>query len=148
MLPRIAVLVLLIVSCGFASSSRAEPTRPIPSWAGEFLRSWYASFNRGDAIGLASLFSESARLEELHGRAAILKSLEAQFEKTQYQCAGAYDGLRILGNLAVAWGHESCVGTSRVDGRKDQWRERWLLVFERTAPDQWLLTRETYERLR
>jgi ketosteroid isomerase-like protein len=148
-MPRqIAVLLLLIVSCGFARSSPAEATRPIPSWAANFLRSWYASFNQGDAAGIASLFSEGARLGDLQGRTAILKSLEAQFEKTQYQCTGAYDGLKTLGNLTVAWGHESCLSTSLVDGRKDQWNERWLLVFEKTTPDQWLLTRETYERLR
>ena len=62
-----------------------------------------------------------------------------------YHCAGRYDGVQELGNLAAAWGHESCTETSRASGVTRQARERWLLVFELQADGKWLLARETFE---
>jgi ketosteroid isomerase-like protein len=118
---------------------------PVPEWATNFLRAWYYSFNRGDASGVAALFSDDARLQETAGRAEIQKRLAAEFEKTQRRCQGDFDGFKVLGDLAVGWGHESCVETTRSAGKAPPTKEQWLLVFEMAAPEQWLLTRETYQ---
>jgi len=121
--------------------SAATPSAPgVPEWAAKFLSAWYYSFNRGDASGVAALFSEHARLQETEGRAEIQNKLAAEFEKTQRRCQGNFDGLKVLRDLAVGWGHETCVA-----GMAAPTKERWLLVFEMTAPGQWLLTRETYQ---
>jgi ketosteroid isomerase-like protein len=118
----------------------------VPEWATKFLSAWYYSYNRGDATGVAALFSENARLAATEGRAAIQKTLAAEFEKTPRRCEGDFDGFKILRDLAVGWGHETCV-TTRNAGKADRTKEQWLLVFEMTAPGQWLLTRETYEAM-
>jgi hypothetical protein len=79
------------------------------------------------------------------GRAEIQKTLTAEFKKTQRRCEGDFDGFKVLGNLAVGCGHETCVEPTRTAGNAARTKEQWLLVFEMAAPGQWLLTRETYE---
>jgi ketosteroid isomerase-like protein len=74
----------------------------------------------------------------------MLFTLAAEFEKTPRRCKGDFDRFKILRDLAVGWGHETCI-TTRNGGKADRTKEQWLLVFEMTAPGQWLLTRETYE---
>jgi ketosteroid isomerase-like protein len=142
----IAILLLGTVFGASSTPVSAAPSlRPrVPDWATTFLSAWYHSFNRQDASGVAALFSENARLGATTGRAEIQKTLAAEFEKTQRQCQGDFDGFKVLGDLAVGWGHETCVETTRNVGKAARTRERWLLVFEMTAPGQWLLTRETY----
>jgi ketosteroid isomerase-like protein len=147
MLRWIAIFILGTVLGSYLIPVSAGPSLAprVPEWAVEFLSAWYYSFNRGDASGVAALFSQNARLEETEGRAEIQKRLAAEFEKTQRQCQGDFDGFKVLGDLAVGWGHETCVEETRNAGKTDRTKERWLLVFERAAPGQWLLTRETYE---
>jgi ketosteroid isomerase-like protein len=143
----IAILLLgTVLGSSLVPVSAAPPLAPrVPEWATKLLSAWYYSFNRGDASGVAALFSENARLEETEGRAEIQKRLAAEFEKTQRRCQGDFDGFKVLGDLAVGWGHETCVETTRNAGKAAPTKERWLLVFEMAAPGQWLLTRETYE---
>ncbi len=126
------------------SAASREPLR-VPDWATTFLSAWYHYFNGQDASGVAALFSENGRLAETTGRAGIQKRLAAEFEKTQRRCQGDFDGFKVLGDLAVGWGHETCVETTRNVGKVAPTKERWLLVFEMTAPGKWLLTRETYQ---
>jgi ketosteroid isomerase-like protein len=142
MLRWIAVLLVgAVIGSSLIPVSAATPLAPrVPEWATKFLSAWYYSFNRQNAEGVAALFSESARLGNTNGRAEIRKTLAAEFEKTQRRCQGGFDGFNVLGDLAVGWGHETCVA-----GRAAPTKERWLLVFEMAAPGQWLLTRETYE---
>jgi hypothetical protein len=59
------------------------------------------SYNRGDATGVAALFSENARLGETKGRAEIQKTQAAEFAKTRRRCQGGFDGFKVPGNLAV-----------------------------------------------
>ena len=117
MLRWIAILLLgTVLGSSLISVSAAPPSAPrVPEWATKFLSAWYYSYNRGDASGVAALFSENARLEATEGRAEIQKTLAAEFEKT------------------------------RNAGKAARTKEQWLLVFEMAAPGQWLLTRETYE---
>jgi ketosteroid isomerase-like protein len=143
-------IAILLLGTVLGSSSMPISAAPslasgVPEWATTFLSAWYYSFNRGDASGVAALFSENARLGETNGRAEIQKTLAAEFEKTQRRCHGDFDGFKVLGNLAVGWGHETCVETTRNAGKAAPTKERWLLVFEMAAPGQWLLTRETYQ---
>jgi ketosteroid isomerase-like protein len=147
MLRRIAVLLLGAVVGTSSTPVSAAPALAsrVPEWATAFLSAWYYSYNRGDASGVAALFSENARLGETKGRAEIHKTLAAEFEKTQRRCQGDFDGFEVLGDLAVGWGHETCVETTRNAGKATGTKEQWLLVFEMTAPGQWLLTRETYQ---
>jgi ketosteroid isomerase-like protein len=147
MLRWIATLLLgTVLGSSLIPVSAAPPLAPhVPEWATKFLSAWYYSFNRGDASGVAALFSENARLEETVGRAEIQKRLAAEFEKTQRRCQGDFDGFKVLGDLAVGWGHETCVDETRNAGKAARTKEQWLLVFEMAAPGQWLLTRETYE---
>ena len=147
MLRWIAILLVgTVLGSSLIPVSAAPPLAPhVPEWASKFLSAWYYSFNRGDASGVAALFSENARLGETEGRAEIQKRLAAEFEKTQRQCQGDFDGFKVLGDLAVGWGHESCDEKTRNAGKVARTKEQWLLVFEMAAPGQWLLTRETYE---
>jgi ketosteroid isomerase-like protein len=147
MLRWIAILLLGTVLGSSSTPVSAAPALAprVPEWATTFLSAWYYSYNRGDALGVAALFSENARLGETKGRAEIQKTLAAEFEKTQHQCHGDFDGFKVLGNLAVGWGHETCVETTRNAGKAPPTKEQWLLVFEMAAPGQWLLARETYE---
>jgi ketosteroid isomerase-like protein len=147
MLRWIAILLLgTVLGPSLIPVSAASPLAPrVPEWAAKFLSAWYYSFNRGDASGVVALFSENARLEETEGRGEIQKRLAAEFEKTQRRCQGDFDGFKVLGDLAVGWGHETCVETTRNAGKAARTKERWLLVFEMAAPGQWLLTHETYE---
>jgi len=138
---------LLAVVLAFSAPPCLAQTPDVPDWANSFLRSWYSSYNRGDAAAVAALFSEDARLLDLKGRASIRKAMADDFAKTKYQCAGGFDGFRLLGDLAVGWGGESCRETSRDNGKATDTKERWLLVFERAGPNEWLLVRETYENL-
>jgi ketosteroid isomerase-like protein len=142
MLRWVAIILLgTVLGSSLIPVSAAPPlASPVPEWATKFLGAWYCSFNRGDASGVAALFSENARLGETVGRAEIQKTLAAEFEKTQRRCEGDFDGFKVLGDLAVGWGHESCVA-----GKAARTKEHWLLVFEMVAPGQWLLTRETYK---
>jgi hypothetical protein len=57
--------------------------------------------------------------------------MASDFLKTQYDCAGDYDGVRELEDMAVAWGHESCLATKKADHKSVRTHERWLLVFRR-----------------
>jgi ketosteroid isomerase-like protein len=147
MLRWIAILLLgtVLGSSSTPVSAVPAPAPRVPEWATTFLSAWYYSYNRGDAAGVAALFSEDARLGETKGRAEIQKTLTAEFEKKQRRCQGNFDGFRVLGELAVGWGHESCVEMTRIAGKAAPTKERWLLVFELAAPGQWLLTRETYQ---
>lgn len=147
MLRWIAVLLLATVLGSSSASVSAAPAAPsrVPEWATTFLSAWYYSYNRGDATSVAALFSEDARLGETKGRAEIQKRLAAEFEKTRRRCQGNFDGFEVLGNLAVGWGHETCVSTRSAGDSELGTKERWLLVFQMTTPGQWLLTRETYE---
>ena len=147
MLRWIAILVLGTVLGSSLAPVSAAPAlaQRVPEWATTFLSAWYYSFNRGDASGVAALFSEDARLGETKGRAEIQKTLAAEFEKTQRRCQGGFDGFEVLGNLAVGWGHETCIETTPNAGKAARTKELWLLVFEMAAPGQWLLTRETYQ---
>jgi ketosteroid isomerase-like protein len=143
----VTLLLATVLGSSLASASPARALAPrVPEWATKFLSAWYYSYNRGDATGVAALFSENARLAATEGRAAIQKTLAAEFEKTPRRCEGDFDGFKILRDLAVGWGHETCV-TTRNAGKADRTKEQWLLVFEMTAPGQWLLTRETYEAM-
>jgi ketosteroid isomerase-like protein len=140
----IPLLVTVLGSSLTSVSAAPAPAPRVPEWATTFLSAWYYAYNRGGATGVAALFSENARLGDTKGRAEIQKTLAAEFEKTERRCQGNFDGFEVLGNLAVGWAHEICV-TTRSAGRADRTKERCLLVFEMTAPGQWLLTRETYE---
>jgi len=147
MLRWIAILLLgAVIGSSLIPVSAATPLAPrVPEWAAKFLSAWYYSFNRGDASGVAALFSENARLGKTKGRAEIQKTLASEFEKSPRRCQGDFDGFKVLGDLAVGWGHETCVETTRNAGKAARRKERWLLVFEMDAPGRWLLTRETYQ---
>jgi ketosteroid isomerase-like protein len=143
-------IAILLLGIGLGSSSMPLAAAPslasrLPEWATTFLSAWYYSYNRGDASGVAALFSENARLGETKGRAEIQKALATEFEETQRRCQGDFDGFQVLGDLAVGWGHETCVETTRNAAKAAPTKERWLLVFEMAAPGQWQLTRETYQ---
>jgi len=130
---------------GTAASAHTEPRAETPSWAHDFLKRWYVSYNAGDAAGVAMLFAPDARLGEISGRAAIEASLASDFERTTYRCTGRFDGIRVLGTLAVAWGYESCLETSKANGDTRRTDERWLLTFRHQANGSWLLADETFE---
>jgi ketosteroid isomerase-like protein len=70
--------------------------------------------------------------------------MAADFLKTQYLCAGNYDGVRELGDLAVAWGHESCLETTKASQKTVRTYERWLVVFRRQPDGTWLQSEETF----
>jgi len=143
----IAILLLgtVIGASSTPVSAALAPASGVPEWATTFLSAGYYSFNRGDASGVAALFSENARLGKTKGRAEIQKTLASEFEKSPRRCQGDFDGFKVLGDLAVGWGHETCVETTRNAGKAARTKERWLLVFEMDASGQWLLTRETYQ---
>jgi len=136
-------LVVATATLVCATTSASSPSRS-PAWAKEFLSRWYAHFNASDASGIAAMFTLDARFGAERGRDAISSSLAADFSKTQYHCNGNYDDFRELGDLAVAWGHESCLETTRADGTSLRTYERWLLVFRRQPDGTWLLSEETY----
>ena len=94
----VTLLLATVLGSSLASASAARALAPrVPEWATKFLSAWYYSYNRGDATGVAALFSENARLAATEGRAAIQKTLAAEFEKTPRRCKG--DDLRFCAIL-------------------------------------------------
>jgi uncharacterized protein (TIGR02246 family) len=136
-------LSLALLLAAVPAAHAAHP--PVPAWATDFLHRWYLAFNQGDAPAVAALFTPDARFATFEGRSAIEKSVAADFAQASYHCDGEFEGLRELGTLAVAWGHESCLEKPTGAPAASHTRERWLLVFERQADGRWLLARETYE---
>jgi ketosteroid isomerase-like protein len=110
-----AVVSLL---AGFALANGAAAS-PIPDWATEFLESWYSAYNAGDASGVAALFASDAVL-------------------------GGTDSA-LIGVMAVAWGHESCLEQSKTSTGTRQTYKRWLRVFAVQMSNRWVITRETFE---
>ena len=132
----------------FLPSATAQQAPVVPKWAKDFLQSWYAVYNAGDAAGVASLFTADGTLGPDKGRAAIAASLEKAFAATRYRCEGKFDGLRELNGLAAAWGVETCTETPKSKGQPVATKERWLIVFEHQADGKWLILRETWEDLK
>jgi uncharacterized protein (TIGR02246 family) len=137
--------VAALILAALAPGAVAAPHTPVPDWATDFLRRWYLAFNQGDAAAVAALFTPDARFATLEGRAAIEKGIAADFSQATYHCEGDFEGLRELGTLAAAWGHESCIEKPTGAPAGKRTHERWMLVFERQADGRWLLSRETYE---
>jgi len=57
----------------------------------EVVREWVSRFNRGDADGLASLYTEDAVnhqvvMEPLHGREAIRRMFRVEFQRVEMTC--------------------------------------------------------------
>ena len=145
MTTRRAVIQLAAATMALAcATSHAATASRAPPWAMEFMARWYAYYNAGDAHGLSGMFAPDARFGLDHGRSAIAASMAADFLNTQYVCAGAYEGVRELEDMAVAWGHESCLETTRADHKSVRTHERWLLVFRRQPDGTWQLSEETF----
>lgn len=137
------VLALWIV----VPSAFAHEVGVIPKWAEEFLRSWYAAYNRGDATAVANLFTDSAKLGPDQGRGAIQANLKQAFARTNYNCTGRFEAIREIGELAVGWGVDTCIETPKPSGTPMTTKERWLVVFERQPDGRWLISRETWQDL-
>jgi ketosteroid isomerase-like protein len=160
---RYATVLLYLLST--SALANARPSASIPDWAKEFLQSWYAAYNKGDAAAVSSFFDTDAWLvsagpsgttringiettyagTSAMGRRSIEGLLASNFATTQYTCSGSYDGLQQLGNLAVAWGHESCLKQPKNATTAERTQERWLRVFAIQMSGRWVVTRETFE---
>ena len=107
-----------------------------PKWAQDHLSAWYAAYNSGNAEEVTSLYASSAVIlppdeEELKGSDAIRASLSAEFQDTTHECIGDYDGFQVMGDLATAWGHDTCTLTAKSGGATEERKSRWLSVFHR-----------------
>ena len=138
-----ASLVLWLV----APCASAQKLQTVPQWADEFLHKWYAAYNRGDAVGVANLFTATAKLGPDEGRAAISAALKRAFLKTTYDCTGQFEMIREIGDLAVGWGVDTCTETPKPKGSPVKTKERWLVVFERQVDGGWLISRESFQDL-
>ena len=123
-----------------------------PEWAKDHLSAWYEAFNAGDAAGVTRLYAPDAvRMppgrERVRGQAAIQADFTGEFATTRYYCSGDYDGFQTMGDMAVAWGHDTCTATSKSDGATESTKERWLAAFERQPSGEWLIVHETWEVL-
>jgi uncharacterized protein (TIGR02246 family) len=121
----------------------------IPQWTAEHLQAWYVAFNAGDAAGVSRLYAEDAvRLPPdgapARGRVAIQASFASNFRETSFECSGANDEVRVMGNMAVAWGHDSCTATPKAGEGSRTTLSRWVAVYERLA-GEWLIVHETWE---
>ena len=115
--------------------------------ADDFLQAWYVAYISGNATAVADLFTVDARLGPYKGRTSIATSLKKAFTATSYDCRGHFEELHELDTLAVAWGIETCVETSKSGELPSTSRERWLIVFERQVNGKWLISRETWQDL-
>jgi uncharacterized protein (TIGR02246 family) len=138
----LALALWVVVPCALAQEAAA-----VPKWADEFLHSWYAAYNRGDATAVASLFTDSAKLGPDRGRGAIQANLKRAFAKTNYNGTGRLETIREIGELAVGWGVDTCIETPKPNGTPVTTIERWLVVFERQPDGRWLISRETWQDL-
>jgi ketosteroid isomerase-like protein len=142
-----------VLACAWALLCLAPPCASaqeeaaVPQWAEDFLRSWYAAYNRGDAVAVASFFTSTAKLGPDQGRGAIQGSLNKAFSKTNYNCTGRFESIREIGDLAVGWGVDTCTETPKPIGSPATTKERWLAVFERQPDGRWLISRETWQDL-
>jgi ketosteroid isomerase-like protein len=125
----------------------AQEALAIPQWAQTFLQNWYVAYNGSDVAGVSRLFTADASLGPHKGRAAITGDLKKTFAAASYRCTGHFEALRELGELAVAWGVETCVETPKGSVSSNTTKERWLIVFERQPDGRWLISRETWEDL-
>jgi ketosteroid isomerase-like protein len=130
-----------------ARGASAQEGAAVPQWAEDFLRSWYAAYNRGDPVAVASLFTATAKLGPDQGRGAIQVNLKKAFSKTNYNCTGQFESFREIGDLAVGWGVDTCTETTKPNGSPAKTKERWLAVFERQPNGRWLISRETWQDL-
>ena len=121
----------------------------VPQWAVDELQAWHVAFNAGDAAGLSRHYAEDAvRLPPdgapARGRGAIQASFAADFRETSFECSGANDEVRVMGNMAVVWGHDNCRETPKAGGSGRTTLSRWMVVYERLG-GEWLIVHETWE---
>jgi ketosteroid isomerase-like protein len=160
---RYATVLLYLLSA--SALANAPSSGSIPDWAKDFLQSWYAAYNKGDAAAVASFFDTDAWLVSAGpagttningiettyagtaeiGRHSIEGLLARNFATTQYTCSGSYDGVQQLGTLAVGWGHESCLKQPKNSRTTERTHEHWLRVFALQMSGRWVITRETFE---
>lgn len=129
----------------------AAQGQSVPEWAVEHLDAWYTAFNAGDASGVARLYATDAvrlppQRAKLRGRAAIEGALAENFQATRFECHGDYDHVRVMGGLAVAWGHDTCTETPQAGGSSETSMSRWLSVYEKRGTE-WLIVYETWENV-
>jgi len=123
-------------------SVETEPHGGAPAWANEFLAKWYDAFNARDAKRLADIYSPDARIQDAHGRKAIIASYQANWAESNAVCAGDFDSFQVMGPLAVGWGRDTCTVTPADGGPATTERSTWLGVYEQQKDGSWLCTRE------
>jgi uncharacterized protein (TIGR02246 family) len=128
---------------------RVTHGQSVPQWTADELQAWYVARNAGDATGLSRHYAEDAVLlppdgAPVRGREGIHASFAADFRETSFECSGANDEVRVMGNMAVAWGHDSCTETPKAGGSGRTTLSRWMSVYERLG-GEWLIVYETWE---
>ena len=114
----------------------------VPDWANEQLSQWYAAFNAEDADALADLYTSDAHVGNGQGRSEIISNFNSEWTDTEISCSGAYDGFRIVGNLATGWGHDTCTQKPKSGGASKTESSRWLAVYDRQDDGSWLCSRD------
>ena len=147
-----AIVGLLLVAACLAAGSRAASAQAVLEWAQDHTAKWYDAFNAGDASAIIKLYASDAVLllqgETFNGRAAIEAFHKGNFAKVRYSCTFTIDSVSIVDNLAAMWGEDSCTETPTSGAPAQQWKGRWLTVYQLQPDGSWLIVRDSGEEVK
>ncbi len=140
----ICVLLLL------ASAAAQEVNNPADVQAiKDASTAWDKAWSAGDCDALASLYltdavamspNEPAKMGREAGRASCKKYF-AQFRETNRSLV---IGVRVSGDLAVAWGTQEGTTTPKAGGASVQYKQKWMTAYLRQPDRSWKILWEIY----
>jgi uncharacterized protein (TIGR02246 family) len=136
---------LAAVSIMLSTIARADE---VPAWASELLQQWYEANQAQDGERMANLYTADAWWGDARGRAAIRAGFEAEWATRAEVCVNdGFEGFRVVGNVAVGWGRDTCEVRPADGSPGFQRTTRWLAVYERQPDGRWLTSRDQYEEI-
>jgi len=128
-------------------SVSTAPHGGAPAWANAFLAEWYEAFNARDAERLADIYAADARIQDAHGRQAIIAQFRANWAETNPVCSGDFDGFEMVGPYAAGWGRDTCTVTPSDGTPTTTERSNWIAMYEQQEDGSWLCIRDVGEEV-
>lgn len=138
--------VLTLAACGPATP--AEPPAPAMdapediAAVGKVREAAMAAYGSGDAEALGNLYSEDAISEPnnsptLMGRAEIIASLEATFERASMKVTLVPDRTKTMGSTGYETGHYMAEVTPKSGGTSTSIEGRYMMLLAKGGDGQW-----------